>query len=130
MQSVTSADVQAIAALDMELFPNNSFNERTLAREVDAGGGIVIYEKGELVSYLLARWDWEIMDITRFGVRPSHQGRGLGNRMLLDVLGSTKLDTILCVEKTNSRAVRMYLGHHFRIIGQLKKSWLMHRSTL
>ena len=129
MQSVTVADVSAIAALDMKLFPSNSFNERTLAREVDAGGGVVIYEKGELVGYLLARWDWEIMDITRFGVRPSHQGRGLGNRMLFDVLSSTGLDIVLCVEKTNSKAIRLYLQHHFKIIGQLGKSWLMRRAT-
>ena len=130
MKSVTQADAVAIAELDMELFPDNSLNERTLAREIAAGGGVVTYDKEQLVGYLLARWDWEIMDITRFGVRPSHQGKGLGTRMLFDVVNSTGLDIILCVRKTNSQAIRLYQQHNFRVIGQLQESWLMRRPTL
>jgi len=113
----------------MRLFPDNSFNERTVSNEIAAGGGMVIYDGDELVGYLLARWDREIMDITRFGVKVSHQGRGLGNRMLFDVINSTGLDIILCVKKTNSRAIRLYLHHHFKIMGQLTNSWLMRRTT-
>lgn len=129
MQSVTKEDALAIAALDMELFPDNCFNERTLGREIDAGGGVVVYEKNKLVGYLLARWDWEIIDIIRFGVPPSHQGRGLGTRMLFDTIGSSKLDVVLCVNKANGKAIRLYLLHKFRIIGQVNRSWVMRRST-
>ena len=82
MRSVTREDVPAIAELEMELFPGNCFNERTLSREIDAGGGVVIYDGSELIAYLLARWDWSILDITRVGVRAEHQGSGLGTKML------------------------------------------------
>lgn len=129
MRDVTKDDAAAIAALDMELFPENCFNERTLEREIRAGGGQVVYDNGELVAYVLVRWDWEVMDIIRIGVRPSHQRQGLGTRMLFNVLSTSQLDAILCVEKGNDRALHLYREHGFSIIGQLNKSWVMRRFT-
>jgi ribosomal protein S18 acetylase RimI-like enzyme len=129
MRSAIKDDAAAIAALDMQLFPENCFNERTLAREVDAGAGLVIYEGGDLVGYILVRWDWEVMDITRIGVRLDRQSRGLGSKMLFSVISGTQLDTILCVDKSNRRALRLYQEHGFKIVSQLNKSWVMRRST-
>lgn len=127
MRDVSKADAPAIAALDMELFPENCFNERTLAREIGAGGGLAVYDDDLLVAYILVRWDWEIMDIIRIGVRPSHQGRGIGTRMLFNVLSTTHMDSILTVDKLNKRALRLYTEHGFKIIGQLSRSWVMRR---
>jgi len=127
MRSVTREDVPAIAELEMELFPGNCFNERTLSREIDAGGGVVIYDGSELIAYLLARWDWSILDITRVGVRAEHQGSGLGTKMLLDTMNSSHMDVILCAAKDNIVAVRLYHQLGFKIIGQLWRSWVMIR---
>lgn len=127
MQSVTKSDAAAIAELEMELFPDNSFNERTIAREIAAGGGLVVYDEQQLVAYLLARWDWEIMDIIRVGVRPSHQGQGIGKRLIVTTISNSSLDTILCVHKDNTHARHLYQSLGFEIIGQLNFSWVMRR---
>lgn len=130
MRGATRADAEAIAALDMELFPDNCFNERTIGLEIAAGSGLVIYDHEELAAYTLVRWDWDLVDIIRIGVRPKYQGRGLGTRLLLATMHSTNLDVMLCVDKANRRAQALYFGHGFNIIGQLTKSWVMRRSTL
>jgi ribosomal protein S18 acetylase RimI-like enzyme len=129
MRGVRQNDAVAIADLDMELFPDNCFNETTIRREIAAGGGLVIYDGDTLAAYTLVRWDWEVMDIIRLGVRPSYQGQGFGRKMLSSILNSTQLDAILCVSKTNRRALRLYDGHGFRIIGQLAQNWVMRRAT-
>ena len=117
----------AIAELDMELFPDNCFNERTLKHEI--GGGVVMCAGDRLLGYLLVRWDGEVMDIIRFGVRVIHQGRGLGTRMLHDTLRCSDMDVMLCVDKQNKKAIRFYQLHNFNIIGQLNNSWVMCRTT-
>lgn len=127
MQSVTKSDATAIAELEIELFPENSFNERTIAREIAAGGGLVVYEGELLVAYLLVRWDWEIMDITRVGVRASHQGQGIGKKLIVTTISNSSLDPILCVHKDNKPARHLYQSLGFNIIGQLKHSWVMRK---
>lgn len=127
MRGVTKSDAAAIAELEIELFPENCFNERTIAREIDAGGGLVIYDNDQLMAYLLVRWDWEIIDITRVGVRPSHQGQGLGKKLIVSTISSSNLDVILCVQRHNTRAQQLYQDLGFHIIGQLKYSWVMRR---
>lgn len=129
MRNVTKADAAAIAALDMELFPDRCLNETTLAREIGAGGGLVLYEADELIAYVLVRWDWEVMDVIRIGVRPSRQGFGLGTRLLLNVLSTSHMDAILCVDKLNKRALKLYREHGFSIVGQLARSWVMRRKA-
>ena len=130
MRGATRDDAVAIAALDMELFPDNCFNERTIGLEITAGSGLVIYDGEELAAYTLVRWDWDLVDIIRIGVSPKYQGRGFGTRMLLTTLHATNLDVMLCVSKSNRRALDLYFEHGFKIVGQLTKSWVMRRSTL
>lgn len=129
MRAATKEDAQAIADLDMALFPEGCFNERTLALEIAAGGGLVIYNQGELHAYLLARWDRGLQDITRIGVHPNSQGRGLGTKMLRDALDCCALDTMLCVRRFNTRALQLYKSLGFTIISQTDDSWVMRRAT-
>jgi ribosomal protein S18 acetylase RimI-like enzyme len=129
MRGAIRSDAAAIAALDMELFPDNCFNEHTIIREISAGSGLVIYDGDTLAAYTLVRWDWDVVDIIRIGVRPSYQARGFGTKMLMTTLNATRLDVMLCVDKLNQRALTLYLSHGFKIIGQLAKSWVMLRST-
>lgn len=129
MHAATKEDAQAIADLDMVLFPEGCFNERTLALEIAAGGGLVIYNQGELRAYLLARWDRGLQDITRVGVHPDSQGQGLGTKMLRDALDCSALDTMLCVRRFNTRALRLYERLGFIIVSQTGDSWVMRRAT-
>lgn len=130
MRNATQADAGDIAVLDAELFPANCFNERTIAREIGAGSALVAHDGGLLTGYVLVRWDWELADITRIGVRASYQRRGLGQRLLSRVVSTTQLDLVLCVEKSNSGAMKLYHEYDFKIVGQLNQHWVMRRSTL
>lgn len=125
MRTVLQSDVAAIAELDAELFPDNCMNESTVLRELQLGSGNVVYDGNELVAYSLIRWDWELIDITRIGVKSTHRGRGLATRMLGNILGSAHLDVMLCVNKDNHAAIRLYMSHGFEIVAQFLASWVM-----
>lgn len=129
MRAATKTDARAMAALDMQLFPNNCFGAWTLTQELQAGAGLVIYNSGQLIGYALIRWDHECVDITRLGVHPDYQNRGYGTELLRGALSQYYLPAILCVEKENERALKLYLQHGFEIVGQLCQSWVMKRPT-
>lgn len=129
MREATTSHAADIAALDMELFPENCFNERTITKELLSGNGFVAYRNEELAGYILFRWDWELLDITRLGVKPTHQETGIGAQLLDKVLSTTRMDVMLCVSKTNTKAIKLYQSRNFKIAGQLKNSWVMRRTT-
>jgi ribosomal protein S18 acetylase RimI-like enzyme len=125
MVTIKPTDAPAVAELEAELFPDNCMNEKTLAGEIERGGGTVQFE-GILVGYLLCRTDEAtgLVDILRLGIRPSHQGRGIGGKLLLSVLMHND-DVMLTVRKNNYRAIRFYQKWGFKITAQLKESWVM-----
>jgi len=125
VRTVQLSDAAAIAELEIELFPGNCFNERTLLIELERGSGTVVMAKGELVGYALIRWDWELVDIIRIGVKPSHRGKGIATRMLAEILGNSHLDCLLCVDKANILALRLYKSHGFEIVAETGNSWVM-----
>lgn len=130
MYVATRTDADAMSALDMLLFPQNSFNEHTLAWEIEAGYGLVAYNASKLVGYVLTRWDGTLLDVIRLGVDPDHQRRNYGTRLLtraLDVLRPQI--AMLCVHKDNQAAQRLYSHCGFHITSQLHNSWIMQRTT-
>lgn len=131
MSPATSSDSLAIAELEMQLFPDNCMNEYTVAREIQAGIGLVVYVEKRLVAYVLVRCDLdsEILDILRLGVIPEYQNAGLGSRLLQEIISSSAYKVILTVRKSNSRALHVYKKHGFSITGELNKdNWVMTRS--
>ena len=131
MKPITVHDAQAVADMEMVLFSDNCFNEATLRREIELGEGWVIYDGEQLVGYLLAKRSGmpkrneSILDILRLGVRSSHQGKGIGTRMLKETLDEN--DAMLCVRRGNTRAIKLYYHHGFRILGHTEDSWVMLR---
>jgi ribosomal protein S18 acetylase RimI-like enzyme len=119
MRAVTVEDSDELAAIEMELFPENCMNEHSLAREIDLGGGFVICEHGAIIAYMLYRGDARLVDIIRLGVVPAHQGRGLGPWLLKQGLELAEY-VMLTVQPENKRALRIYLKHGFDVVGQLK----------
>lgn len=124
---VKISDAENIAALDMKLFPDNCFNERTLQQEISIGAGYVAYLDGELLGYLLIRWDFanELMDIIRIGVAELHQGQGIGKKLLQHALQKNPSDAMLMAKKTNTRALKMYRRFGFEIVAQTQQSWVL-----
>ncbi len=130
MRHVTPEDVCQIAALEMIVFPDNCFNEYTLGKEIRAGVAWGIEgDDGELVAYALTRFDGAITDLTRLGVRPDYQQKGLGARLLECVVANSG-DLMLTVAKGNAPALRLYTRYGFQVVGELGPSnWVMRRAT-
>lgn len=99
-----------------------------LETEIVHGFGWLVEHELELVGYILVRDDKYILDITRFGVRTEHQGKGIGTLLLNHVL-RTMRPVMLTVEESNQVALRMYLKNGFQIVGKLPHSpcWVMRR---
>jgi ribosomal protein S18 acetylase RimI-like enzyme len=128
MIRISEYDAPAVADLEIELFPGNCFNERTLREEIKVGFGCVVYRGGDLAGYLLARTTKTMMDILRIGVRRPYQHRGIGTEMLLHALkegAGAGMSVMLCVRKDNRGALRLYQRHGFEITGRLEDSWVM-----
>jgi ribosomal protein S18 acetylase RimI-like enzyme len=114
---------EEISALDEALF-DNGFNERTIRREIESGGGWVIGDP--IVGYALTQRDRDLLDLTRLGVAPDTQGKGFGSKLLQAVIEQHP-KVFLTVKKNNRVAIRLYQRHGFRIIGQHSDApaWLM-----
>lgn len=120
-------DLEAVLALENELFPN-PMNERLLENEVRIGAAFVIGDPVE--AYALIRKDAGLIDLTRLGVSPASQGKGLGRKLLeyvISVAGGQ--DVMLTVQKTNLKALRLYRSAGFEVAGHLiaATAWVMVR---
>lgn len=118
LKSASLEDVAAICDLEYELFPNNNFNEVTLAHELQLGGGIVLYDGQKLVGYSLLAFDGNLTDLLRLGVAKEYQGCGYGSQILNKILMDYR-QVMLCVTPDNKNAMRLYLRYGFKIIGRL-----------
>jgi ribosomal-protein-alanine N-acetyltransferase len=130
MRCVTQNDADVIAELEMQVFPENCFNETTIAGEIQRGFGWVIELAGDVVAYALVRDDGYILDLTRLGVRADCRGMGLGS-MLLDKLLTRRRDVMLTVRPTNETALRLYRKRGFQIVGRFRdeSGWVMLRAA-
>jgi ribosomal protein S18 acetylase RimI-like enzyme len=124
LRPVTQEDADYLAALEIAVFPENAFNERTLAGELALGFGWMITQEQQPVAYALVRDDGDLLDLIRLGVDPNHQGKGLGLSLLNEVL-KIRRRAILTVRTSNSKALRLYSRNGFKIVGQLSDSWVM-----
>ena len=126
MRPVTVGDSDELAALEMQLFPENCLNEYTLAREIDLGQGFCITENELIVAYMLCRGSSYLTDIMRLGVHPDYQGLGFGKQLLRRGLELAEY-VMLTVVPDNERALRLYRSHGFEYVGLLKDSsgWVM-----
>jgi len=118
VEQVTSDDTDELAALDMLLFPENCFNETTLAREIELGFCWGKWRQHALIAYVLVRYG-EINDILRLGVHPDQQRRGIGSELLREVQNLGR-PIVLTVRQGNLGALKLYLCNGFKVIGRLR----------
>lgn len=126
MRVALPEDVEELAALEAELFPDNCFNERTLQYELKSSRGWVVEKEGKLIGYVLVRIENGLVDILRLGVAPGHHRQGIASRLLTRALGLAPR-AVLTVKKDNTAALSLYFSFGFRIIAHLKdeQAWLM-----
>ena len=118
---------EEIAELELDLF-DNTFNEHTIAKEIDRGWGFAYEIDGECVGYILVRTVGKLSDIVRVGVREDHRRKGIAREMLEAVLGAEG-PFMLFVRKNNTAAIEFYKKYGFTIAGMSDSSWVMRRST-
>lgn len=131
MRLLVPDDAEDVAELDMELFPDNCFNERTMRREIEAGEGWCLrLFHGELIGYAMTRSSGGMRDLLRIGVKERFRNSKHGKHLLLEVLrlsGNLGESLMLCVRKNNDLAIRWYMRHGLEIVGTLDHSWVMVR---
>ena len=129
MRRVARNDADELAELEALLFPDNNFNETTLASEIDLGFGWVLTNGGAIVAYALVRDDGQLLDLTRLGVHPVYQSSGLGTILLEEVVRMNR-QTMLTVRAENRGALRLYFRHGFEIVGCFMDTNGVHAWTL
>lgn len=128
MRCVTKYDADAVAELDALLFPDNNFNETTIAAEITLGMGLVVEDEDAIVAYALVRDDGHLLDLIRLGVRQSHQRKGLGAQLLKHLLKMGR-EVMLTVRPDNLVAIHLYQSFGFEFVGRLRNGagWVMRR---
>jgi len=119
---------RAMEKIENDLF-DNAFSANTLRNEIKAGGGYVaLDDKHNLVGYALTRFDEGLTDLTKLAVKKEYQGQGVGTYLLKLVIDNAE-KVMLCVNKTNKRAITLYKRHGFQVTGSIFDSWLMERKA-
>jgi ribosomal protein S18 acetylase RimI-like enzyme len=128
MRPVTPSDAAELADLESILF-DNALGEKILEGEIARGKGWVLGDP--IQGYILTVVDRDLVDITRLGIHPEAQGKGLGGLLLAKVLEEAP-KVVLTVKKDNIRALRLYHKHGFEVVGHLSgaAAWIMLRVPL
>lgn len=124
MRHATEKDLPDLVGLEQLLFEDNWLSDSSLLREIAAPGRNIVV--GEPVQgYILSRQTADVIDVTRLGIAPEAQGRGLGRLLLEAILLAADRPVMLNVRKTNARALRLYHRCGFRVVAQIQDSWVM-----
>lgn len=130
---MNSEDIPRILELEDRLF-DNALAETQLLRELEVGYGKVFCKDGASdrpIGYMLVRPDRDVLDLTRLAVDPAAQGTGVGTLLLQSLYRDAQnmqRDVILTVLKNNRNALRLYLKHGFRVVGNLSGcAWVLRR---
>lgn len=130
MRRLLKEEVEELAQLEEELFPDNCFNEVTLRKQLKSASCWVETRDQKFIGYVIAQVDGNMVDILRIGVLPSHQRTGVGSRLLFRALMEAP-KAMLTVKKDNASALRLYFSYGFEIAGHLEEeeAWMMVRAS-
>ncbi len=129
IRRATTEDLDEIARLELQLFPDNSFSPLMLERQALVSPVLVIGEP--VIAYAMLGIDGAMLDLLRLGVHPEQQGKGLGEALLKHVLAWGR-DVVLSVRKDNHRALRLYTKHGFKVVGHFEanRAWALFREAV
>lgn len=127
LRPLVRADLDALVAMERDLFGAGAWSRASLAEELDGPGRWYVGAQdaaGDLVGYAGLWFDGEDAQVMTVGTRPDAQGRGVG-RMLLDALLDHARDlgagdVLLEVRVDNEPALRLYERAGFERFGRRK----------
>ncbi|MFZ9309289.1 MAG: ribosomal protein S18-alanine N-acetyltransferase [Candidatus Nanopelagicales bacterium] len=125
MRDATKLDIPSLLSIENVLFQDEAWSREVFESEFALLGTTrtyrVIEENNEIVAYFgLAIVD-DTADITTIAVRADFQGRGIGRKLMqeiLDIAASRNLRKIMLeVKPENLAAISLYQKYDFEVIG-------------
>jgi ribosomal-protein-alanine N-acetyltransferase len=114
-------DIPAVAALEQALFPGDSpWTQAMFWSELAAGHHYVVVclPDGVILGYAGLAAGPDDADVQTIGVAPAAQGRGIGRRLLRDLLAAAGPRAVhLEVRTDNAPAIALYESEGFTRIG-------------
>ena len=114
VRAATARDVAALRALEVESFGGDAWSEHSVAEELGGDGrrALVAVEAGRLLGYAVTWTVAEVTDLQRLVVAPGARRRGLGSRLVRelveDAVGQGSGRVLLEVSAANDAALACY----------------------
>ncbi|MGN9758933.1 N-acetyltransferase family protein [Streptomyces sp. SD31] len=132
MRGVTEADLPELLRVDREVFPEEPYPYFVLRQHFDAHGDrFLVLDDGEcLHGYVLFvnSSDGYVCWVLSLAVSADQRGRGLGKRLMLEVLRQLRRERVhevrLTVEPTNAAAIQLYRSLGFSTEGGVHGDYL------
>lgn len=124
MRDLRWTDIEALSALELELFPQDAWSAATWWSEL-AGRprrSYVVHESaaGDLLAYGGLDLGGEVADVMTMAVAPAAQGRGLGRQLLEELVARAQADhaayLMLEVRADNTAARKLYDARGFEVV--------------
>lgn len=123
LRDMTAADVDAVCALELELFPVDYWPRHMFVDELSQPQTrryIVVELDGRIVGYAGLMCIRPIADVQTIAVVPESEGNGFGSAMLTELLAEAArrgaADVLLEVRADNPRAQQLYMRFGFEQI--------------
>jgi ribosomal protein S18 acetylase RimI-like enzyme len=116
LRPAAPADVDALVALERQLFGVDAWSAASVAEEVSAGRVVV---SDGLDGYVVIRPAGDAVDLMRIGVAPEARRRGLAHALLAEVTSDVRL--LLEVSTDNLAALAFYAAEGFVEIARRKR---------
>jgi ribosomal protein S18 acetylase RimI-like enzyme len=115
VRPATAADVDALAALERDLFGADAWSRAAVAAEVGAAR-VLVADDGEVAGYVVTLAAGDVLDLMRVAVRPDRRRRGLAHALL--AAASTDRRMLLEVSERNAGALAFYAAEGFTEIAR------------
>ena len=115
LRTATAADVDALAALEADLFGADAWTPASVGAEVTAGRVLVADDVG-IAGYVVTLAAGDVLDLMRIAVRPDRRRHGLAHALL--EAASTDRRMLLEVSERNAGAIAFYAAEGFTEIAR------------
>ena len=122
IRPIVIGDSAALVDLEAGLF-SSALNLQQLGHLLQQPNffGLALEMVSELAGYILATQIIDQAEIISFGISPTHQRCGLGNKLLMrclhDLVAANAEEAVLEVAADNVPALQLYRQHGFKVIG-------------
>ena len=124
VRPLTSADLDQLDALERQLFDAAAWSRQSFAEELEASGRFYLGAEraGALVGYAGLWFDGYDAQVMTIGVDGTHQGHGLGRRLLEALVAHARevgaAQVLLEVRVDNPSAIHLYESTGFQMLGR------------